>query len=258
MTDAIQHLFDRLKAEAYPTAQLGGIYANKPGYHNRRDNLPGSDYSVQRPDDQAGNGQWAAGLDVTLHNPADMVRLTQRLIDLTLARDARIQVVREFFGTTDGRTVVGLDVRDVRWITSDPSHLWHEHYSIYRRWAGAHAAMDALADAILDVPTTTRHRRTALTDQQHGQFLQKDEPRATRRDHHHPDALHTSRRRSSTRSARTSEHRRHPSNETVGLQENATGRRDHRRPGHPARQRDRRVRARRHPHDGPRTTRRAD
>ena len=53
MTAAIQHLYDRLKA-AYPHAQLelGGIYANKPGYHNKRDNLPPHDYSVQLPPGQ--------------------------------------------------------------------------------------------------------------------------------------------------------------------------------------------------------------
>ena len=164
MTDAIQHLYDRLKAEGYPNAQLGGIYANKPGYHNTRNNLPGSDYSVQRADDQLGDGGWAAGLDITMHDPADMARLTQRLIDLTHARDGRVQVLREFLGTVDGHTVVGMDVRDVRLITSDPSHLWHEHLSMYRRYAGDHAAMDALADAILgDTQDTTEDDDEPIT-----------------------------------------------------------------------------------------------
>ena len=153
MSAAIQHLFDRLKNGGYPTAQMGGIYANKPGYHNKRDNLPPSDYSVQLPDDQLGSGGNAAALDITL-NPADMPRLTQRLIDLTVARDARIQTLREFFGTTDGRTVVGMDVRDVRWETSDDSHLWHVHISVFRRFAGDQYAMDIVADAILDVPSS--------------------------------------------------------------------------------------------------------
>lgn len=167
MTDALQHLYDRLRAERYPTAQMGGIYANKPGYHNKRDNLPSSDYSCQQPDDQAGSGQNASGLDITL-NPTDMRDLTQRLIDLTLARDPRIQVAREFFGTVDGVNVTGMDVRDVRWITSDPSHIWHDHISIFRRWAGDLAAMDALADAILGGTTQpdTGGFLMALSDQQ--------------------------------------------------------------------------------------------
>ena len=73
MSDAIQHLFNRLR-EGYPAALLGGIYANKPGYHNKRDNLPPYDESVQRPDDQLGPGNAAAALDITLHNVEDMRR----------------------------------------------------------------------------------------------------------------------------------------------------------------------------------------
>ncbi len=151
MTAAIQHLYDRLKAH-YPHAQLelGGIYANKPGYHNKRDNLPAHDYSVQQPDDQAGSGQNASALDITLRDPADMAKLTQRLIDLTYAADPRIQVLREFLGTLDGVNVVGCDVRGMYDITSeDTTHTWHEHISIFRRWAGDWAAMDAVADAII-------------------------------------------------------------------------------------------------------------
>ena len=149
MTAAIQHLYDRLEV-TYPHAQLelGGIYANKPGYHNKRDNLPGSDYSVQHPDDRAGSGQDASALDITLRNPPEIAKLTQRLIDLADAHDDRIQVLREFLGTTNGYTVVGRDVRENRPITSDDSHLWHCHISVYRRYAGDWAAMDAVAAAI--------------------------------------------------------------------------------------------------------------
>ena len=153
MSAAIEHLYHRLKNEGYPTAQLGGIYAAKPGYHNKRDNLPPSDYSVQTPDDQLGPGNLAAALDITL-NTADMPRLTQALIDLTLAGDGRVQTLREFFGTVNGHDVVGMDVRDKRWETSDDSHLWHVHISVYRRFAGDHDAMDQVADAILGLTTT--------------------------------------------------------------------------------------------------------
>ena len=164
MTDALHHLFNRLRGEGYPAAHLGGIYANKPGYHNKRDQLPGSDYSVQQPDDRAGSGQWAAGLDITMHNPPDMARMTQRLIDLTNAGDPRIQVLREFFGTVNGTVVVGRDVRTNKPVTSDSSHLWHVHLSSFRRFAGDVGAMDALADAILG--GSTGGFLMALTDQQ--------------------------------------------------------------------------------------------
>jgi len=149
MTAALEHLFNRLRNEGYPAALMGGIYADKPGYHNQRANLPGSDYSVQRPDDQTGSDWDPAGLDITLHNPSDMQRITQRLLDLTAAGDPRIQILREFFGTVDGWNVVGRDVRDNRPITSDDSHLWHCHISSYRLYANSHSAMDELATAIL-------------------------------------------------------------------------------------------------------------
>lgn len=147
---AIQHLWDRLKAGSYPAAEMGGIYAAKPGYHNCRDALPSSDYSVQQPDDLKGSGDNASALDVTLRDPADMKRITQRLIDLTNAGDSRIQTLREFFGTVDGVTVTGRDVRTKQVVTStDDTHLWHCHISVYRRYAGDTPAMDAAADAIL-------------------------------------------------------------------------------------------------------------
>jgi ketosteroid isomerase-like protein len=151
---AIQHLFDRLKSGGYPAAEMGGIYANKSGYHNCRDALPASDYSVQQPDDQKGSGNNASALDVTLRNPADMKRITQRLIDLTNAGDPRVQVLREFFGTVDGVTVTGRDVRTKQIVYSDDdSHLWHCHISVYRRWA-ADDALDDVADAILGKTST--------------------------------------------------------------------------------------------------------
>ena len=150
---AIEHLFDRIR-DGYPAAELGGIYANKPGYHNARRNLPSSDYSVQRADDQKGSADNASALDVTLRDPDDMARLTSRLLALTDAADPHVQVLREFFGTVDGTNVVGRDVRENRPVTSDDSHLWHAHLSIYRRYSADLDALDDLADAILSTSST--------------------------------------------------------------------------------------------------------
>lgn len=141
-------LFDRLKV-GYPDAVNGGIVGSDYGYHICRNAAAGDDYSVQRADDQLGDPGASSGLDVTMHAPADMARMTQRLIDLTMAGDPRVQALREFFGTVDGANVTGLDVRDKRWISSDPSHLWHVHISIYRKFSQDNAALQAVADAIL-------------------------------------------------------------------------------------------------------------
>ena len=79
-----------------------------------------------------------------------MTKLTQRLIDLTYARDPGIQCLREFLGTVNGVDVVGCDVQGMYDITSeDATHTWHEHLSILRQFADDLAAMDALADAII-------------------------------------------------------------------------------------------------------------
>jgi hypothetical protein len=148
---AIMHLFNRLRAEGYPNGVLSGISAPNVafGYHLARNRARANDYSIQRPDDRLGDGWAASGLDMTLRQPADMARITQRLITLTQARDQRVMCLREFFGTVDGRNVTGLDVRDNRWVTSDPTHLWHIHISVYRRFATDHAAMSGVADAIV-------------------------------------------------------------------------------------------------------------
>jgi hypothetical protein len=145
--DAIQNLYDTVHA-AIPQSQLGGIYANKPGYHNARNQLPSGDYSVQRADDKKGDGWAASALDITL--PAKyMKQLTHRLIDATFDNDDRVWCLREFFGTTDGQNVTGLDVRDKRWVTSDPSHLWHIHLSVYRKFATDNQQLQGVAQVLL-------------------------------------------------------------------------------------------------------------
>jgi hypothetical protein len=143
---AIRACYDAVK-RAVPGAQLSGIYANKASYHNSRaanqQRWPGN-YSIQRADDKLGDPDAASALDITL-GPADMKKLTQRLLDATNRRDQRIMVLRSWFGTVNGSTVIGRDVRDNRAVTSDASHLWHIHLSGYRRYANDHAAWAGVA-----------------------------------------------------------------------------------------------------------------
>ena len=148
--DAIQAAYDTIHA-AMPQAQLSGIYANKPGYHNCRANLPSSDYSVQKSYDKEGDGQAASGLDVTFNNPADMKAITQRLINETKANGdgGALYGLREFFGTTDGYNVTGMDVPGQYYVTSDPSHLWHIHLSGKRKYVNDHAAWQRAASIVV-------------------------------------------------------------------------------------------------------------
>ncbi len=147
---AIQACFDRVKA-AMPQAQLSGIHVDKPGYHgSRNENDPG-DYSVQQPYDKKGDPDAGAALDITLHDPADMKRLTQRLIDETKANgdNGGLYGTREFFGCINGVDVTGMDVPGQYMVTSDPSHVWHIHVSGKRQYVNDHAAWQAVADVLL-------------------------------------------------------------------------------------------------------------
>lgn len=148
---AIRATYDKIEA-AIPAATLSGIQgdsAHDYGYHRGRNYVSGSDYSVQQSDDQKGSGDAACGLDISF--PADWMKtVTKRLIAAVDAgeADGRLLALREFYGTTDGYTVTGRDVRTGYWVTSDDSHLWHVHCSIYRRWADDEDTLAGIAAVI--------------------------------------------------------------------------------------------------------------
>jgi len=145
--NAIQQLFDTVK-QRMPSAALGGIYANKPGYHNARNQLSSGDYSVQKPPDKEGDGWAAAALDIT-PNAADQKTMSQRL--LNAKNDSRMAPIREFFGSTNGTSVCGWDYYGGYAVTSDSSHLWHVHISVLRKYTNDVAALQKVADVITGV-----------------------------------------------------------------------------------------------------------
>lgn len=118
--------------------RLGGIYADKPGYHNtvaaNQSRWPGN-YSVRYSlDTQQGPRDKARAIDYTMSD-ADMRKYTQRLLDACNRNDPRVKGLREFYGTVNKRTVVGRIRNDdrsaFRSSTSDSSHLWHIHISLW-------------------------------------------------------------------------------------------------------------------------------
>jgi hypothetical protein len=149
-----------------PTAELGGIDANKPGYHERRVDLPADDYSVgQVAADRRGRGTVASAIDLTMYpaGGAAMRKYTGRLKAAALARDPRLWLrggptLREFIGTDDGERVfcyvftggvplgVGAD-SGPDW-GRDESHLWHVHLSIIRQYAEDWPALDAVLSVL--------------------------------------------------------------------------------------------------------------
>lgn len=141
---------------AMPQAVLSGIIGDRAhtyGYHRGRNYVSGGDYSATQADDRAGPGEAASALDVSL-NPNDMKIVTQRLIDAVNKNDPRLHCVREFYGTTTGTTVTGRDVRTKSVVTSDPSHLTHEHVSFYRRWADNPTECAKMAEVFLGKGTS--------------------------------------------------------------------------------------------------------
>lgn len=139
--DNLWWLWRRLR-ELEPSSELGGIFADKSGYHNTRDRnkqkWPGN-YSIREAADQGGPGDKAAALDWTFPdaqrgNYSTISRFTKRLLASGRDRnDPRLDGLREFYGQADSdRAVEGWDCRHLVDVTSDDSHLWHIHFSFDR------------------------------------------------------------------------------------------------------------------------------
>jgi hypothetical protein len=134
------------------------------GYHISprllRSSGHGNDYSLSAPLDNNGPldnvsaQDWTFG-DVT--GKQGIRTLSARCRDIFKKRDPRVlAVAREWFGTIDGKTVTGYSAYRDRVVTSsDKSHLWHIHFSLWRERSEDWTLMSAFADAILGVPAGT-------------------------------------------------------------------------------------------------------
>lgn len=139
---------------------LGGIYAPKPGYHSSRSEnqarWPGN-YSIRVSLDKQGPSDKAAAIDYTMSD-SEMRRRTRYLAEAAARNDPRLAAVREFYGTLDSRTVFGRikDSRNGPWrsSTSDNSHLWHIHISVFRaytdKWDELRPILSVLAGESLE------------------------------------------------------------------------------------------------------------
>lgn len=122
--------------------ELGGIFANKPGYHNKRGNLPSSDYSVREfAADRKGPSGMAAAVDITSKKAqrgdySVIDKYSKRLLAAGQSNDPRANGWREFFGQTDSdREVEGWDfAKNESSTSSDTSHNWHMHLSELREF----------------------------------------------------------------------------------------------------------------------------
>lgn len=142
-----------------PTSELGGILARKPGYHNSRDHLPATDYSVSEfAVDREGDATLGSAIDWTFPEAqhgdyARIMKYSKRLYAALSGNDPRAYAIREFFGNTNGdSTVDGYDNAKNCPSYSDSSHLWHIHISIHRKWNNDVNAMHAIADILAGIP----------------------------------------------------------------------------------------------------------
>jgi len=114
-----------------------GIAAQKTGYHDSRENNPSWNYSVILPLDKQGPADGAAAIDITLSD-AQMKKFTKMLMEGLDKKDPRLKAIKEVIGTIDGRNVVrytrNSPTSSPVWASSDSSHLWHIHISLFRAY----------------------------------------------------------------------------------------------------------------------------
>lgn len=160
---ALASIYTRIDPH-YKTMRRSGIVGDaghRRGYHRGRAVLPSSDYSVQAPADKRGDGWACCGIDISF-GPIEMKIATRRLMNACRPNsqgnyDPRIEPIREFFGTLNGDRVTGWNRypssnRKVGYTTSDSSHLWHVHISVFRQYATDEAKMRGVADVLNGVP----------------------------------------------------------------------------------------------------------
>lgn len=157
---AIWSLYDAIN-KLIPSSQMGGIvgdlaHIENGGYHISREDLlangMGGDYSIQLAKDKLGPAQDASALDVTLGYASPLQKLCSKRL-LAAKHDPRMAPIREFFGTTNGKTIIGWDWSYGGPTTSlDMSHLFHIHISIYREYSNDFEILAPVADVFAGVP----------------------------------------------------------------------------------------------------------
>lgn len=166
-TDESRRFMEELLALA-PGSQNGGLYANKPGYHNLRNNLIRqgliNDYSVRATVDKQGPGDKSAAYDWTFpeaqRGDRTRIRFFMTRIKVVFdARDPRLKGWREALGQQDlDSPPEGFDFDS--WTTRTPgiSHDWHIHLSEHRLfladWANKEKMLSILSGTLWTPPDT--------------------------------------------------------------------------------------------------------
>lgn len=149
------------------TWKLGGIFANKKCYHNTVENnlrnWPGG-YCVRFSLDlNHGPRDKARAIDYTMSS-AKMKLYTGRLVAAADRNDPRCKGMRDFYGTTNGSTVVGRirddDSSNYRFSSSDASHLWHIHISVWATYCDDWRVLSGILSILSGESLSAWQRRT--------------------------------------------------------------------------------------------------
>jgi hypothetical protein len=161
VTEAYDYLWEELH-KLEPSSKLGGVYANKSGYHNTRKANNPNNYSVVDKEDKGGPDDKAAAIDWTFPDAQSghygtIAKYSQRLLASGEdPADHRLDGWREFYGNLDnGGPVDGYDFRYNEDATSDSSHYWHIHLSEDRDKVESRENKDKLLSVLRGEPVAS-------------------------------------------------------------------------------------------------------
>lgn len=150
----------------------GGIFASKPGYHNYRNALRSTDYSVRLPPDQEGPGDKASAFDWTFRtaqggNYARIMFYMDRVEAAFNREDPRLYGFREVLGQADPDSdAEGFDFYYWTRRTPDDSHLWHIHFSKHRKYINDRRSYDAMLSILVGQSLAEWEEDEDMTPQQ--------------------------------------------------------------------------------------------
>ena len=141
-----------------PGTLNGGLYAFKAGYHNKRQNLPTTDYSVKAAIDRLGPADKSAAHDWTFPTAQagnfDLItKYTRRVEAAFWARDPRLKGWREVLGCINGQAI-GFDFDSWNTRRPDSTHEWHMHFSEHRAHTESVPNKQAMLSIVSDATLT--------------------------------------------------------------------------------------------------------
>ena len=171
ITDALWGLWEGALL-TIPGVRLGGLWGDKVCYHNTvQNNLnkwPGA-YCIKVPLDLQGPRDKGRAADLTMSDAQMKLRTSYLVRAVTHPLDNRLDALREFIGTTDGRNVICYihDSEHGAWRldrSRDSSHLWHIHLSIFTAFIALWSRLNPVLSVLSGVTWEQWQQRKTVGD----------------------------------------------------------------------------------------------